>query len=110
MSKIVHRPEKTELEHAYLVDKKASHALAEQYDCSSPTVLGWLHDYKIPLRKPGGQRISGLLPPKTRNRINITHVNRRSTCNILKDHAEDLKDDPERLSTEFLQRIIGVKC
>lgn len=32
------------------------------------------------------------------------------TCSILKQHAYDLKDDPERLSTEFLQKMIGVKC
>lgn len=33
-----------------------------------------------------------------------------STCDILKQHAVDLKDDPERLSTKFLQKILGVKC
>lgn len=31
-------------------------------------------------------------------------------CNILKKHAIDLKDDPERLSTEFLQNLIGIEC
>ncbi len=33
-----------------------------------------------------------------------------STCNILKKHAELLKDDPQRLSTEFIQKLIGSKC
>lgn len=31
-------------------------------------------------------------------------------CKILKNHAADLRDDPERLSTEFLQTLIGYKC
>jgi len=31
-------------------------------------------------------------------------------CKILKKHHEQLKDDPEHLSTEFLQKIIGIKC
>jgi|LGVE01.1.fsa_nt_gb hypothetical protein len=34
----------------------------------------------------------------------------KSTCNILKQHAEELKNDPERLSTKFMQKMIGVKC
>jgi len=34
----------------------------------------------------------------------------KSICNILKQHAKELKDDPERLSTEFMQKLIGVKC
>ena len=33
-----------------------------------------------------------------------------SVCDTLKQHARDLKNDPERLSTEFMQKIIGVKC
>lgn len=33
-----------------------------------------------------------------------------STCGFLKQHVHDLKDDPERLSTEFIQKMIGVKC
>ena len=31
-------------------------------------------------------------------------------CSTLKQHARDLKDDPERLSTEFMQKMIGVEC
>jgi len=33
-----------------------------------------------------------------------------STCDILKQHAEELREDPERLSTNFLQKMIGVEC
>ena len=34
----------------------------------------------------------------------------KSVCDILKNHADELKDDPERLSTSFLQRLIGIEC
>ena len=34
----------------------------------------------------------------------------RSACTILKDHAENMKNDPERLTTSFLQKIIGIEC
>ena len=33
-----------------------------------------------------------------------------SVCDILKQHAQDLQNDPERLSTEFMQKMIGVEC
>ncbi len=33
-----------------------------------------------------------------------------SVCAILKKHHLKLKDDPERLTTEFMQNLIGVKC
>ena len=33
---------------------------------------------------------------------------RRDTCKILKRHHSDMKDDPESLSTEFMQEMIGM--
>lgn len=33
-----------------------------------------------------------------------------TACEILQKHAEDLSEDPERLSTEFLKDVIGVEC
>ena len=33
-----------------------------------------------------------------------------STCTILKQHHEELRDDPEHLTTDFIQGLIGVKC
>ena len=30
----------------------------------------------------------------------------KKLCSILKKHAEDLKDDPERLSTDFIQNML----
>ena len=32
------------------------------------------------------------------------------TCEILKEHKEIMKDDPERLTTSFLKKIIHVDC
>jgi hypothetical protein len=34
----------------------------------------------------------------------------RGTCTILAAHHEMMKDDPERLSTEFMQKICNVNC
>lgn len=31
-------------------------------------------------------------------------------CKIIRNHHEELKDDPEHLTTEFIQSIMGVKC
>ena len=32
------------------------------------------------------------------------------TCEIIKEHHEDMKDDPERLTTEFMKRIVNTEC
>ena len=47
---------------------------------------------------------------KIKSLKSLEKLKKTQVCNILKKHAEDLKDDPERLSTEFLQSIIGTKC
>jgi hypothetical protein len=31
-------------------------------------------------------------------------------CQIIQEHHETLKDDPEHLPTEFIQKLIGVRC
>ena len=38
------------------------------------------------------------------------HRYSEETCNIIRHHHEEMKDDPERLSTEFIQTIVGRKC
>lgn len=43
-------------------------------------------------------------------RKSIQKRNKNLTCNILKAHHEELKDDPERLSTDFINQLIGTKC
>ena len=42
--------------------------------------------------------------------IATNKLTKQVVCNILKEHYKDLKDDPERLRTKFLQNLIGVKC
>jgi hypothetical protein len=32
------------------------------------------------------------------------------TCSIIHNHHEKLKNDPQRLTTELIQNIIGVDC
>jgi hypothetical protein len=39
-----------------------------------------------------------------------TPTGREITCEILKKHHKKLKKDPEHLSTEFLQKLIGIDC
>ncbi len=38
------------------------------------------------------------------------HVYKNITCNLIKKHHEEMKDDPEHLTTEFMQKLIGIKC
>jgi len=33
-----------------------------------------------------------------------------SVCRVIREHEEDLKHDPERLSVKFMKKIIGVGC
>jgi len=39
-----------------------------------------------------------------------TPTGREIACEILKKHHETLKEDPECLSTEFMQKLIGIDC
>lgn len=47
-------------------------------------------------------------PEKLKEKLEKFHKSK--VCKILRKHAEDLKDDPEHLTTEFLQNMIGIKC
>ena len=35
---------------------------------------------------------------------------RRDACVTMRVHHKEMKDDPEHLSTEFIQTVIGRKC
>jgi hypothetical protein len=39
-----------------------------------------------------------------------TPTGREIACEILKKHHEILKEDPDHLSTEFIQKLIGIDC
>lgn len=98
-------PPKKELEQAYLIERIGSAKLAKRYGCTRQTVVRWLRQYAIEVNPRGGRPP---LHPTTQQRM--AQNRQRAVCNTLKKHAEDLEDDPERLSTEFMQKIIGVKC
>ena len=38
------------------------------------------------------------------------YSDRKKACKILREHHETTKDDPESLTTEFLQEQIGILC
>ena len=60
--------------------------------------------YKKP-QEISQQRIS--LEKQRKKMCDIT-INRCSdTCSLIKNHHEILKDDPERLSTDFMKKIIN---
>lgn len=131
------RPSKEELEHKYLVEMKSDVALSKEYGTSPQNIRRWLVKDGIPLRpkvwddpskeelvelytnqhlstgkiaemyKCTTSTISRLL---AQYEIPVRQHHKFSACRVLKKHAEDLKDDPERLSTKFMQDLIGVKC
>lgn len=103
--KRVHRPTKTELEQLYLTDGVSSSEIGEMYGVSFNTVLNWLRYHKTEVRHRGVTPV--MIKTKKQQ---MAHDRGRTVCNTLKKHADDLKDDPERLSTEFMQNLIGVEC
>lgn len=36
--------------------------------------------------------------------------NKLTACDIIKEHHDKLKDDPEHLTTEFIKKIINIEC
>ncbi len=40
----------------------------------------------------------------------LKNIFKAQTCKILREHAKEMKDDPEHLTTEFMQKLIGIKC
>lgn len=104
-------PPKSELEHLYLVRRMPVQKIGYEYGCSGDLVRKWLKKYEIPKCVPYGQKGHHLritkLPTVKDRPVKARYVD---TCGILKDHAEDLEDDPERLSTAFLQKLIGTNC
>ncbi len=47
---------------------------------------------------------------KTHKELKESESLKKQTCKILREHAEEMKDDPEHLTTEFMQKLIGIKC
>lgn len=133
---IVHRPSKAELEHNYLVEKKSTIVIGKEYGVSSQTAGVWLAKHSIPIRRrlippPPKEELIDAYEHNTSKELAKVYgcsaqtvskwfreydiktsrkIAKNMTCRILMEHAHDLKDDPERLSTKFLQDLIGVEC
>jgi hypothetical protein len=58
----------------------------------------------IPTQYNGRQNADSVL--KIRN----TDLKNKTSCSIIRDHHEKLKDDPNHLSTKFIQKLVGRKC
>ena len=43
-------------------------------------------------------------------KLKTSSPSKKLICKIIKQHHKDLKDDPNRISTQFLQNLIGVDC
>jgi hypothetical protein len=50
------------------------------------------------------------LPEDEEKIHSVAFVKKLGTCNIIKHHASTMKEDSERLSTEFIQTLLGRKC
>jgi hypothetical protein len=48
--------------------------------------------------------------PATNPRLHADEWLPRGTCTVIAAHHEMLKDDPDRLTTDFMEKMCGVKC
>lgn len=98
----------------YNDEKLALSGIGVKFGCSAGTVAGWFKMYGINRRSGYRRMINPHLSIKTISGDDVIHIAKsdinKSVCNILKDHARDLTDDPERLSTDFMKNLIGVSC
>jgi hypothetical protein len=49
------------------------------------------------------------LPPEKKQQYYKSAWNHK-TCKIITEHHEQMKDDPEHLTTDFIQKVVGEKC
>ena len=49
-------------------------------------------------------------PLSEETRRKMSEARGKIACEILKKHHKTLKEDPEHLSTEFIQELIGIDC
>lgn len=114
MSERKQMPDKDDLVAMYNDEKMTLLEIGLVYDCSDVTVLKWFKRYGIPRNARGGNKLNPCLRLPVDVSKKVKHGDRhdieKGTCHILKKHAHDLRDDHERMSTEFMQKIIGVNC
>jgi len=49
-------------------------------------------------------------PLSEETRRKMSEARGKIVCEIVKKHHETLKEDPEHLSSEFMQKLIGLNC
>ena len=97
-------PDKDVLVSLYNDEKLTMSAIGDYFGCSITTVSRWFKMHGI-------KRKSRTCNARIKN-VAVMHADRstKSVCRILRDHAHDLRDDQERLSTDFMKNLIGVSC
>jgi hypothetical protein len=43
-------------------------------------------------------------------KIRNSELKNKSTCSIIRDHHQTSKDDPNHMTTEFIQKMVGRGC
>ena len=73
-------------------------------------------------RRKIGEGLKGkIVSEETRKKMREAHKKRmgpdykenlrtKATCTIITEHHDTMKDDPEHLSTDFIQKLIGKDC
>ena len=108
MNKRLQIPDKDVLVSLYYDKKLTLLEIGCYFGCSEGTVLGWFKFYGIERISPSYRRRFN--PNLVIKKVVVMHADRsinKSVCGILRDHARDLIDDPERLSTDFMKNLIG---
>ena len=110
MNRRIPIPDMDELISLYNDKKFTILDMSGYYECSEGTVIGWFKIYGIDRRSGYRRKVNpDLLIKKCGD--DVIHIDRsdinKSVCGILIDHARDLIDDPERLSTDFMKGLIG---
>lgn len=82
-------------------------------DCSAKTNAEWLN---VPANRKKYTEYSRIQAEKARRAKGVpkrpppnANPKCKGVCTIIKKHHEDMKNDPERLSTSFIQGIVGHK-
>ena len=91
--------------------KNAANPSGFSYQCKTCTKTASKERYRQ-THIPIGHK-KGIDSPRGKQRFLAKDIHKHSrgdTCITLHIHSEIMKDDPEHLTTEFMQKILGRKC
>jgi hypothetical protein len=76
--------------------------------------IGWYHPFDKKIRnriRDESDKWNKIQEEQVRRKFVVKEsIQGSSCCTILKSHAELLKDDPERLSTDFIKKMSKCDC